>query len=97
VTTLCAYLILRRVTTPELKIVPKPIPPREHVWTLTKESVRLRADLLSHGEFGWEMQVFRNDAFVYGRRWNLRESAWDDALATRRSLLLEGWRDIEHA
>jgi hypothetical protein len=33
-------------------------------------------------------------AFVYGHRWRLRESAFDDALAVRCTLLLEGWREV---
>jgi hypothetical protein len=82
------------VATFDFKIVPKPIPAREHVWTLEKDRNSLRAEILSHGKLGWEMQVFNGDTLVYGHRWNLRESAWDDALATRRTLVLEGWRDV---
>src|SRR5690349_18841525 len=35
--------------------------PRERVWTLVKAGRRIDAELLSQGEYGWEIQLMHGD------------------------------------
>jgi hypothetical protein len=81
-------------STPRLKIPEEAARHRDHVWTLTKENdLSVRAELLSHGAGGWELQIFTDGELFYGCRWDLREGALHHARATRRGLLIDGWRD----
>jgi hypothetical protein len=47
--------------------------------------------LRSHGEYGWEAQLFRDGEFYAGRRFDLRAQAVAHAEQTRRDLEREGW------
>lgn len=75
---------------------PPPPPPRkpkpgERIWTMRNGGRQIDCELQGHGEFGWECQFFDDATFVYGRRWNLRASALDEAQEKRRELEWQGW------
>lgn len=76
---------------PYVKIAPQGPKAGEHVWTLRKGEEEVRAELRSHGEYGWECQLFRNGAFLYGRRWNLYASALLEAVERRHDYERDGW------
>jgi hypothetical protein len=65
--------------------------PREHLWTLTKDGGRWTAELLGHGEYGWELQALRDGEFRYGRRHHLREAAIAEGAHWRHELEVKGW------
>jgi hypothetical protein len=68
--------------------------PGQHLWTLRKDGGSTRAELRSHGEYGWELQLFRDGTFIYGHRWNLHQSALEEAADHRRAFEREGWELI---
>lgn len=74
---------------------PPPRQPRpgEPLWTLRKELGRLRAELRDNGEAGAELQLFRDDVFIYGRRYLTRAMAIEDAVGCRRTFEADGWRE----
>lgn len=78
---------------PGLRVAPPQPTPGEHVWTLRKGVEEMRAELRSHGDYGWECQLFRDGVFIYGRRWNLHQSALEEAADHRRGYEAEGWTE----
>ena len=73
---------------------PPPSPkPRfaERVWSMRKNGKQIDAELRGHGEYGWECQFLHDGELAYGRRWNLRASALDEAEAKRQELERAGW------
>ena len=80
---------------PGLKFPDEVTRQRDHVWTLLKQNdVSVRAELVSHGEYAWELQIFTDGELFYGCRWEQREGALHHAMATRRGLLIDGWCDV---
>jgi hypothetical protein len=51
----------------------------EPLWTLQKDGRRLACELRDHGEWGVEVQVYREREFLYGRRWATRALALEEA------------------
>lgn len=68
--------------------------PREPLWTLTKAGGRWSAELIGHGEHGWELQLLRDEDFRYGQRHVLRAQAIGEADHWRRELEAKGWTDL---
>jgi hypothetical protein len=57
--------------------VPQKPKPTEPLWTLRKGTATVDCRLLGHGEWGWEIQLYRDGGFYAGRRFNLRAEAID--------------------
>jgi hypothetical protein len=75
----------------------KPLPPREPqpgepLWVLHKGAERIECELRVHGDFGCEVQLFRNGAFYAGRRFELREGALRHADVLKADLIGLGWQ-----
>jgi hypothetical protein len=74
----------------------RPPPPRaskpgEPLWSLRKDGRQFTCELRSHGEHGWEAQLFRDSDFYAGRRFDLRAQAVAHAEQTRQDLERDGW------
>jgi hypothetical protein len=72
---------------------PPPPPPRrpnEHLWAIRKDGRRLDGELRDHGEWGVEVQVFREGEFLYGRRWATRALSLEEADKQKARYLREG-------
>jgi hypothetical protein len=66
--------------------------PRERLWTLTKRTKRVDAELLFHGgAMAGECQCLYDGELVYGRRFVMKEGAVAEAAAQRQRLIAEGW------
>ena len=63
----------------------------EPLWSLQKDGRQITCELRSHGEYGWEAQLFRDGEFYAGRRFDLRSLAVAHAEQTRQDLGREGW------
>lgn len=78
---------------------PKPPPrkprPLEPVWTMRKDGKQTECGLLGHGEYGWEVQLLRDGAWFYGRRWITRALALAEADAIRRQFERDGWKPLD--
>jgi len=59
--------------TPHRRITPRQPQPGEVLWTLTKGTESRRAELRDHGS--GELQIYVNDQFVSGRRYESRTLA----------------------
>jgi len=60
------------------------IPPRQpragaSLWTIQKDGRNLTCELRDDGEWGVELQVYREGEFLYGRRWATRALALAEA------------------
>jgi len=65
--------------------------PGEPVWRIRKADGRqLDCELRTHGEWGVEVQLFRELDFLYGRRWPTREEAQAHARELREHFIAEG-------
>jgi hypothetical protein len=62
------------------------------LWTLHKLDGRIACELRLYGEWGWEVELFRNGAFYAGRRFKLREGALRHADVLKADLIGLGWR-----
>jgi hypothetical protein len=71
---------------------PAPPEPRagEHLWTVQKAGRHLTCELRDDGEFGVEVQVYRDGELLYGRRWATRALALEEADARKAQYLREG-------
>ncbi len=58
--------------------------PSEHLWAVQKDGRQLACELGDDGAWGVEVQVYREEELLYGRRWATR------ALALERSRRAEG-------
>jgi len=77
----------------------QPPPPRvskpgEPLWSLRRDERQITCELRSHGEYGWEAQLFRDGDFYAGRRFDLRAQAVAHAEQTRRDLERARWRSV---
>ena len=61
------------------------------IWTLHKDSRVLECCLRSHGELGWEVELYRNGTFYAGRRFILHAEARAHAEQARGDCEREGW------
>ncbi len=65
--------------------------PTEPIWTVRKDEKRVDARLLSHGEYGWEVQLYADGGFYAGRRFHLRAEAIAYSDVLRRDIERDGW------
>jgi hypothetical protein len=67
-------------------------PPRQgaSLWTLRKDERHMNAEILQHGEYGWEVRLFENDELYLGQRFDLCVLAVAHGEAIRRRMLSEG-------
>jgi hypothetical protein len=63
---------------------------REPLWTVEKDSRQLACELRDHGEWGVEVQVYREREFLYGRRWATRALALDETDEQKAAYLDQG-------
>jgi hypothetical protein len=61
--------------TPNRTIVPRQPRVGEHLWAIRKDGRQLDCELRDHGEWGVEVQVYREREFLYGRRFATRAGA----------------------
>jgi hypothetical protein len=71
--------------------------PGEPLWSLHRDGRQITCELRSHGEYGWEAQLFRDGEFYAGRRFDLRAQAVAHAEQTRQDLDREGWAALVSA
>jgi hypothetical protein len=71
--------------------LPQVSKPGELLWSRQKGGRQITWELRSHGEYGWEAQLFREGEFYAGRRFDLRARAVEHAEQTRRDLERDGW------
>jgi hypothetical protein len=62
---------------------PRRTPPRpgELLWSLrrARDGAVMSCEVRSHDEYGWECQTFLNGEFYYGRRFDLKSGAIEEA------------------
>ncbi len=63
----------------------------EHLWTLTKNVGVIRCELRTHGQWGIEAQLYRDNSFYAGRTFFTRAEAIAHAEESCRNLLADGW------
>jgi hypothetical protein len=64
--------------------------PREHLWAIRKDGQQLDCELRDHGEWGVEVQIYREREFLYGRRWPTRALALEEAGQQKATYLGKG-------
>lgn len=69
---------------------PRQRQPREHLWAIRKDGQQLDCELRDHGDWGVEVQIYRNREFLYGRRWPSRELALEEADDQKAAYLRRG-------
>jgi hypothetical protein len=75
---------------PNRKIAPRQPRVGEHLWAIRKDGRQLDCELRDHGEWGVEVQVYREREFLYGRRWATRALALEEADEQKTRHLREG-------
>jgi hypothetical protein len=76
---------------PNHRATPAPSRPAEPLWTLTKGIERIACVVRDHGDLGCEIQVIRDGAFLYGRRFETRAVALQFAAIEQQMLERDGW------
>jgi hypothetical protein len=71
--------------------MPAPARTGEALWTLTKDGVRITAELLDQSRAGMELRMLRNGEWQSGRRFADRVNAVAHAENHRKQLLTQGW------
>jgi hypothetical protein len=71
---------------------PAPTQPRtgESLWVIQKAGRQLACELRDDGEWGVEVQVYRDGELLYGRRWATRALALAEADARKAQYLKDG-------
>ena len=77
----------------------RPPPPKlprsgERLWTLTRDGVRLTAELLDQSSAGMELRMLRDGEWMSGRRFADKEAALRHAESNRQQLLTKGWSAV---
>jgi hypothetical protein len=62
----------------------------EHLWAMRKHDRLLECELRDRGEWGVEVQVFREGEFLFGRLWPTRALAIEDADERKAQYRREG-------
>lgn len=75
------------------KPAPRMPAPGERAWALQKDAGMMHADIRDNGAAGAELQVFSRGEFIFGRRYETRGIALDEAAGLRQQLEAEGWKD----
>jgi hypothetical protein len=58
--------------------------------SIQKDGHRLDCELSDHGDWGVEVQIYRQRQFLYGRRWPTRELALEEADDQKATYLRKG-------
>jgi hypothetical protein len=66
--------------------------PTEPLWTLCKDVGRIDAELLGHGECGWEFRLRGGDEF-YAHRFDTKVLAVAHGEFIRREYLRDDWKE----
>jgi hypothetical protein len=74
---------------PNRKIAPPRPRVGEHLWAIRKDGWQLDCER-DHGEWGVEVQVYRERDFLYGRRWDTQALALEEADERKARYLREG-------
>ena len=75
---------------PNRKIAPPQPRGGEQLWAIRKDGRQLDCELRDHGEWGVEVQMYRDREFLYGRRWATRALALEEADEQKARYLREG-------
>ena len=75
---------------PNRTTAPRQRQPSEHLWAVRKDGRQLDCELRDHGEWGVEVQVYREREFLYGRRWATRALALEETDEQKTRYLREG-------
>jgi hypothetical protein len=75
---------------PGRRITPRQRQAGEHLWSIQKDSLQLDCELRDHGEWGVEVQIYRERAFLDGRHHATRALALEDADERKLRYLREG-------
>jgi hypothetical protein len=70
----------------------QPLRQGEPLWTLTKDSVSVAAELLDQSSTGVELRMLRNGEWQSGRRFVERANAVAEAERSRLALIAKGWQ-----
>jgi hypothetical protein len=62
----------------------------EHLWAIRKDGQQLDCELRDHGQWGVEVQIYREREFLYGRRWPTRALALEEADDQKVAYLRKG-------
>jgi hypothetical protein len=69
----------------------KPARAGEILWTLTKDGVRVTAELLDQSSAGVELRMLRNGEWMSGRRFAEPTNAKAHAESHRAQMVAKGW------
>jgi hypothetical protein len=75
---------------PDHKPAPRQRQPGEHLWAIRKDGRQLDGELRDHGQWGVEVQIYRDCEFLYGRRWASRALALEEADDQKAAYLRKG-------
>jgi hypothetical protein len=75
---------------PNRKVPPQEPRTGEHLWTIQKDGRQLACELRDDGAAGVEVQMSRDGAFLYGRRWPTRARPIEEADERKAQYLREG-------
>jgi hypothetical protein len=70
----------------------QPLRQGEPLWTLTKDDVRVAAELMDQSSAGVELRMLRNGEWQSGRRFTERINAVAHAEQNRLGLVAKGWQ-----
>ena len=76
---------------PNHRAAPAASRPAEPLWTLSQGVAQMACVLRDHGDLGVEIQLLRDGALLYGRRFDTRALALQCAALERETLEAEGW------
>jgi hypothetical protein len=75
---------------PNHKPAPRQRKPGEHLWAIRKDGQQLDCELRDHGQWGVEVQIYRDLEFLYGRRWPTHALALEEADDQKAAYLRKG-------
>jgi hypothetical protein len=75
---------------PNRKVAPRQPRVGEHLWAIQKDGRRLACELRDDGAAGVEVQMSRDGAFLFGRRFATRARALKEADTRKAQYLREG-------
>jgi hypothetical protein len=75
---------------PDRRITARQRQPGEPLWSIRKDGLQLDCELRDHGEWGVEVQIYREREFLYGRHRATRALALEEADQRKVQYLCEG-------
>jgi hypothetical protein len=81
------------MSAPDYGPTPRQRQPGEHLWAIRKDGQQVECELRDHGEWGVEVQVYREREFLYGRRWPTRALALAEATESGSKTAASSWRE----